>query len=93
VQVITGGIYATQGGGSDAPFLEILADNAVVFLREKAAASFLGQLDNPTSQPTEAGSEPSETPGGVIDRDESLGGLDESSAPAASITTSSATGP
>lgn len=72
VQVIVGGIYATQGGGANAPFLEILADNAVVFLRERAAASFVGEMEGSTSRPaTEAPSAPSD----AADRDESLGGL------------------
>ncbi|MBI5862997.1 MAG: hypothetical protein HZB38_00510, partial [Planctomycetes bacterium] len=66
VQVLTGGIYATQSGGPDAPFLQIQADNAVVFLREKAAASFVGELDGSSSQPAPPPSYEKQADGGGL---------------------------
>ena len=42
VQVATGGVYFSQAGSPDSPTLEIIADNAVVFMAQGAVEAFFG---------------------------------------------------
>lgn len=62
VQVATGGVYFSRSGGPDAPTLEIIADNAVVFPAENVIESLL-RLGAP-AQATEEISEEQEPASG-----------------------------
>ncbi|TWT46194.1 organic solvent tolerance protein [Phycisphaerae bacterium RAS1] len=78
VYVATGGVYLSQAGGANQPFMEIRADNAVIFPVAGGAADLVGREagKGPATAPSRPEDDaPATQPSGTARGDERGGGL------------------